>query len=500
MVHAPFVLTGELRTVSDVSETRQRLISAAIQIAGVKGVIASPSETAGYFMDWRRRYKGEALAVVLPTSTEQVSELVKLCRSLGIAVVPQAGNTGMTGGAVPISDRPCVILNISKLNRIREIDTLNNSVIVEAGCILATLRETSERAGKLFPMLLGSVGSCQVGGLVSTNAGGINVLRYGNMRDLVLGLEVVLPDGQIWNGLKVLRKDNSGYDLKQLFIGAEGTLGIVTAAALKLFPQPTNSGTAMVSVPSIEAAVDLLRLFSDGAGGKVEAFEIMSKGQLENVLAHHEESSPMPLSSPWYVLTELADSSTSWDPNELFERILAVALERELIHDAVIASDSKKAERLWRLRHTISEANMRKGFSVANDTCVPISKISVFIEQVDERLKHEFKAAQVYYAGHVGDGNIHVIIVFDRAFYDTDEKRETAAARANFIVHEASVDLDGSISAEHGIGLMHIAELEHFKSAVDLRMMVQIKRAFDPDNLMNPGKVLGAAALMRFEA
>lgn len=479
-----------LRAMSDVNELRQRLISAATKITGVKGILSSPAETAGYLMDWRHRYKGEALAVVLPTTVEQVSELVKLCSRLGIAIVPQAGNTGMTGGAIPINDRPSMILNVSKMNRVREVDGLNNSVVVEAGCILATLREVVEQAGKLFPMQLGSVGSCQVGGLVSTNAGGVNVLRYGNMRDLVLGLEVVLPDGKIWNGLKVLRKDNSGYDLKQLFIGAEGTLGVVTAAALKLFPQPTNSGTAMVSLPNIQAAVDLLRVFAESAGGKVEAFEIISKGQLENVLAHHGEPSPMPLSSPWYVMIELADSSTNWDPNEIFEQILAGAVERDLVHDAVIASDSKKAERLWKLRHTISEANMRKGFSVANDTSVPISKIALFIEQVDERLKQEFEAADVYYAGHVGDGNIHVIIVFDRSVYDTDEKREKAAARANFIVHEASVDLEGSISAEHGVGLMHIEELERFKSNVDLEMMARIKRAFDPGNIMNPGKVL----------
>lgn len=482
--------------MSDLSEMRQRLVSAATKITGDKGILSLPSETAGYLMDWRRRYKGEALAVAMPTTVEQVSELVKLCSSLGIAVVPQAGNTGMTGGAVPINDRPSMILNVSKLNRVREIDSPNNSVIAEAGCILATLRETLERQGKLFPMLLGSVGSCQVGGLVSTNAGGINVLRYGNMRDLILGLEVVLPDGKIWNGLKVLRKDNSGYDLKQLFIGAEGTLGIVTAAALKLFPQPTISGTAMVSLSSIQSAVDLLRAFADGAAGKVEAFEIISKGQLENVLSHHDELPPMPLSSPWYVLIELADSSLSWDPNQVFEQILAGAIERGLIHDAVIASDSKKAERLWKLRHTISEANMRKGFSVANDTSVPISKIAVFIERVDNRLKQEFKSADVYYAGHLGDGNVHVIIVFDRAFYDTDEKREKAAARANFIVHAASVELDGSISAEHGVGLMHVDELEHFKNDVDLEMMTLIKRALDPDNIMNPGKVLATSRVV----
>ncbi|XSC42690.1 FAD-binding oxidoreductase [Bradyrhizobium sp. RDT10] len=308
--------------MSDVSEMHQRLVSAATEITGPSGILSLPSDTAGYLTDWRRRYRGEALAVALPKTVDQVSDLIKLCCELGIAIVPQAGNTGMTGGAVPLGHRPSMILNVSKLNRVREIDTRNNSVVVEAGCVLEILRETVQRDGRLFPMLLGSVGSCQVGGLVSTNAGGINVLRYGNMRDLVLGLEVVLPDGKIWNGLKVLRKDNSGYDLKQLFIGAEGTLGVVTAAALKLFPLPTNTGTAMVSLPSMQAAVDLLELFADGTGNKVEAFEIISKGQLENVLAHNDELPPLSLASPWYALIELADSSINWEPSQAFEQIL----------------------------------------------------------------------------------------------------------------------------------------------------------------------------------
>ncbi|MCK1516969.1 FAD-binding oxidoreductase [Bradyrhizobium sp. 190] len=477
--------------MSDVNDIRQRLISAATEIAGTSGILSSPSDTVGYLTDWRRRYAGQALAVVLPGSVEQVSQLIKVCSGLGVAIVPQAGNTGLTGGAIPLEDGPSMILNVSKLNRVREVDSLNNSVIAEAGCILATLRETVEGAGRLFPMLLGSVGSCQVGGLVSTNAGGTGVLRYGNMRDLVLGLEVVLPDGSIWNGLKVLRKDNSGYDLKQLFIGAEGTLGIVTAAALKLFPLPISSGTAMVSLSSMQAAVDLLKLFADRTGNKVEAFEIISKGQLECVLAHSEKrQSPLELTLPWYVLIELADGSIDWDPGRLFELILGEAIERNLVHDAVIASDSTKAQRLWELRHNISESNVRKGFSVTNDTSVPISKVPAFIEKVDERLTKTFEASDVFYCGHIGDGNIHVIVVFDRAFYDTAEKRENAAALANLIVHEVSVELGGSISAEHGIGMMHVRELEKFKDNLDLEMMARIKRAFDPGNIMNPGKIL----------
>lgn len=483
----------------EVSGLRQRLISAATEITGTIGVLSSAADTAGYLTDWRRRYSGDALAVALPTSVDQICKLVRLCRELGVAIVPQAGNTGMTGGAVPLDDRPSMLLNVSKLNRVREVDILNNSVIAEAGCILANLRETIEQAGRLFPMLLGSVGSCQVGGLVSTNAGGTGVLRYGNMRDLILGLEVVLPDGSLWKGLKVLRKDNSGYDLKQLFIGAEGTLGIVTAAALKLFPLPTNSGTAMVSLPSLQAALDLLKLLADRTGNKIEAFEIISKGQLKNVLAHFKRQAPMTLTSPWYALIELADSSINWEPTPLFELLLSQALERNLVDDAVIAADSMKAQRLWELRHNISEANMKKGFSIANDTSVPVSKVPEFIERVDVELRSTFPASDVFHCGHIGDGNIHVIVVLDRGVYDTTEKREEAAAHVNFIVHNMSVELGGSISAEHGIGMMHVAELEKFKQDLDLEMMAMIKRAFDPGNIMNPGKILRSDRMDRVE-
>lgn len=469
---------------------QQRLVADAAAIVGTNGILSAPSDTEGYLTDWRRRYQGTALAVVFPTSAEQVSQLIKLCNELNVAVVPQAGNTGMTGGAIPPQDRPAVILNVSKMNKVRTIDALNNSVIVEAGCILANLREAVEGANRLFPMLLGSVGSCEVGGLVSTNAGGTGVLRYGNMRDLVLGLEVVLPDGRIWNGLKTLRKDNSGYDLKQLFIGAEGTLGIVTAASLKLFPLPISSGTAMIALSSVRSAVALLRLFGDRAGNTVEAFEIMSHGQVDNILRHLGRQPPMALSSPWYVLVELADSRIDWDPARNLEAVLAEAVEHEMVDDAIVASDSTKAQRLWEIRHSTSEANIRKGFSIANDTSVPVSQLPAFIEQVTERLTFEFTGADVFHCGHIGDGNIHVVAILNRDVYDTADKREQAAARVNYIVHEVSVDLGGSISAEHGIGIMHVEELEKFKPALDLELMGSIKKLFDPRSIMNPGKIL----------
>ncbi|QEL26510.1 FAD-binding oxidoreductase [Bosea sp. F3-2] len=445
----------------------------------------------GYLTDWRRRYSGEALAVALPTSATQVSDLVKECLRRGVAVVPQGGNTGFAGGAVPTKERPALLLNLSRMNRIREIDVSNNSFIVEGGCVLETMRQEAQNAGRLFPLLLGSAGSCQVGGLVATNAGGTGVLRYGNMRDLVLGLEVVLPDGRIWNGLKSLRKDNSGYDLKQLFIGAEGTLGIITAASLKLYPLPDKSASAMVAVADVNSAVDLLQLFMERTGRRVEAFEIMSRGQIENILANtHVSQSPMELATPWFVLIELADSSVDFQPEALFETILGEALETGLVTDAVIAADGAKSNKIWELRHSASEANVRKGYSIANDTSVPISKLPVFLETVERRIAREIEQADVFHVGHIGDGNIHVVVVLDRERYADQDEREKASALANFIVHEVSVDLGGSISAEHGIGMMHAAELEHFKSALDLEMMRAIKSAFDPANIMNPGKIL----------
>lgn len=466
-------------------------LQSAVAIAGPNRVLTDPRDTEGYQRDWRDRYRGNALAVLLPADTGEVAALVRLCRTRGVAVVPQGGNTGLTGGAIAPADRLAVLLNLSRLNRIRDVDARNNTLTADAGCILAHVRQSAEAHGRQFPMLLGSVGSCEVGGLVSTNAGGTGVLRYGNMRDLVLGLEVVLPDGTVWDGLRALRKDNTGYDLKQLFIGAEGTLGIVTAAVLKLFARPTVSATSMVALPSVGHAVDLLRFLQDHLGNRIEAFEIMSRSQLATVLTHGQGlQAPMAPDSPWFVLIEIADSAVGWNPVEQLEQALAAALERDLLSDAVVATDQTKAHRLWALRHTISEANKKAGFTVSNDTSVPISRLPEFIDRVTLRITAEVPDTMVCHCGHIGDGNIHVIGVLSRGTYGTPEACESAAAAVNLIVHEESVALDGSISAEHGIGQMHVSRLERFKPSLDLAMMRTIKTAFDPDHLMNPGKIL----------
>lgn len=474
-------------------------LEAVAELVGASRVLTDEHDAAPYQQDWRARYRGCALAVVFPADTEQVASVVRLCATHQVAVVPQGGNTGLTGGAVAgVTDgdaRPAILLNLSRLNRIRAVDPANHSMTVDAGCILAHVREAAAEVGLQFPLLLGSVGSCEIGGLVSTNAGGTGVLRYGNMRDLVLGLEVVLPDGQTWDGLKALRKDNSGYDLKQLFLGAEGTLGVVTGVVLKLFPQLTTSATAMVALPGVQQAVDLLRFLQQTLGPRIEAFEIMSRRQVELVLQHgHGLSSPMALDSPWYVLIEIADSAPAWPAEAEMNQALEGALWRELITDAVLATDGAKAERIWALRHTLSEANKKAGFTVSNDTSVPVSQLPCFIETVTQRLETEVPGVTVCHAGHIGDGNIHVIAVLPRERYTTSEQCEAAATTINLIVHEVSVQLGGSISAEHGIGRMHVARLERFKSPLDLQMMRAIKAALDPAHLMNPGKILRFAA------
>jgi FAD/FMN-containing dehydrogenase len=474
-----------------MSFDRNALLEKAKAIIGPTRVLTEKQDVEGYQKDWRNRYFSQSLAVLLPGSTAEVSALVKLCSDMRVAIVPQGGNTGLTGGAIAPDDRPSVIINVSRLNRVREIDILNNSITVDAGCILAHVRTFAEENNRLFPMLLGSVGSCEVGGLISTNAGGTGVLRYGNMRDLILGLEVVLPEGNIWEGLRALRKDNTGYDLKQLFIGAEGTLGIVTAAVLKLFPLMTASATAIVALDSVQQAVDLLRFLQEQIGNSIEAFEIMSKEQIKIVIQHgHGLQSPIQLDSPWYVLIEIADSSTNWDPVAQMEEALEASMEAGLILDAVVATDQTKAIRIWELRHNISETNKKAGFTISNDTSVPISQLPKFIDKVTSRITSEIKAATVCHAGHIGDGNIHVIAVLSREIYNSPEDCEKAATAVNQIVHEESVALNGSISAEHGIGKMHIDRLERYKPALDLSIMRKIKNIFDPQNIMNPGKIL----------
>ena len=471
----------------------EALLAGAAAIVGTDRVLVTPSDTDGYQRDWRGRYKGEALAVFMPANTQEVAALVRLCREAGVAIVPQGGNTGVVGGAIARGDRPSILLNLSRMNRIREVDARNDSMVVEAGCILENVRTAAEDHDRLFPMLLGSVGSCEIGGLVSTNAGGTGVLRYGNMRELVMGLEVVMPDGAVWDGLKALRKDNSGYDLKHLFIGAEGTLGIVTAAVLKLFPRPIVSATAMVALEGVAQAVDLLHFIQTRIGQRIEAFEIMSREQVEIAVKHGPGlTSPMPLEHPFYILFEVADSVPDWNAGAEVERALEGAMEEGLVLDGVVAPDIAKAKAIWDLRHHISESNKHAGFTVSNDTSVPVSKLPEFIERVSRLIPEKVASARVMQAGHIGDGNIHVIAILPRDVYTTQEQCEKGAKTVNLIVHEESVALGGSISAEHGVGGMHVERLERFKPAIDLSMMRSVKMAFDPLNLMNPGKILRA--------
>ncbi|WP_295049246.1 FAD-binding oxidoreductase [uncultured Paracoccus sp.] len=460
-------------------------------VLGDRYYLRDPGGMAPYLEDWRGRYRGAARGVAFPADAAQVSDVVRLCAEAGIAVVPQGGNTGLTGGAVPQDEAAAVVINLSRLNAIQDIDLDNNSVTVGAGCILETLREAVAANGRLFPMDLGSSGSCEVGGLISTNAGGTEVLRYGNMRDLVLGLQVVLPDGRIWNGLRGLRKDNTGYDLKQLFIGAEGTLGIVTAAVLKLFPALGDSVTAMVAFDSAQDAIRLLQDFRARIGNRIESFEIMSQSQIAIALDHGDgRPCPLPADLPWYVILELADTSAGSGLETLAEEVLAEAFEAGRVLDATIAADLSKAERIWNLRHTISESNKRHGFTVSNDTSVPISAIPEFIARVEARVAEELPGATLCHVGHIGDGNVHEIVIFPFSVFGPDAKDESRAAQANAIVHSETLRLGGSISAEHGIGLMHVNRLAASKDPLDLDLMARIKRAFDPSGIMNPGKVL----------
>lgn len=474
---------------------RAAFTEAASALVGAKYVLTDEAETAPYRSDWRGRYRRDALAVVFPGSTEEVSGIVRLCHRMALTIVPQSGNTGLTGGAVPAADGASVLLNVSRLTRVRGLDLANNSLAVDAGCILADVRAVADENDRLFPMLLGSVGSCEIGGLVSTNAGGTGVLRYGTMRELVLGLEVVLPDGRIWSGMRGLRKDNSGYDLKQLFIGAEGTLGIVTGAVLKLHPKPRSFATAMVALASVEAAIALLQLAQGRIGNRIEAFEVMSRSQLEVVLRHHPGfTSPLPVEHPWYVMVEVADGVAESGIDALLEGVLEQALTDGLIADAALAPDIAKAQRIWELRHTISEANKREGFTVSNDTSVPISQLPRFVAQVTATLRERFDPITICHCGHAGDGNIHVVAILPRDLYATPERAEAAAREINEIVHMASLDLDGSISAEHGIGIMHVARLAATKPALDLEIMGRLKDLFDPERRLNPGKILAAPA------
>ena len=468
---------------------RVAFVDALRAVVGEARMVVSAVEMAPYLTDWRGRYTGDAHAVVSPGSTAEVAEVVRLCAQHGVAVVPQGGNTGLCGGATPLPHSDAVVVSLGRLNRIRAVDCDNNTLTVEAGCTLAAVQAAAESAGRLFPLSLAAEGSCQIGGNLSTNAGGVQVLRYGTTRDLVLGLEVVLPDGRIWEGLRALRKDNTGYDLKQLFIGAEGTLGIITAAVLKLFPQPAACATAWVEVQSPAAAVELLGVLRGACGERVSAFELVGRTALELVLQHIPGMrAPLASAGPWAVLVELGDSGRQTTLDALLEQTLAQACEHGLVSDAVLATSRAQATRLWALRENISEAQRLEGVSIKHDVSVPVSRVPEFIERAEAQLLARWPKARIVVFGHVGDGNLHYNL---SCHEPTDNQAFVALTpEINRVVHDLVVALGGSISAEHGLGQLKREEITRYKSPLELELMHGIKRALDPLGLMNPGKVV----------
>jgi FAD/FMN-containing dehydrogenase len=465
-------------------------------IIGASRVLVAADDVAPFCTDWRGRYSGNALCVALPGSTEEVAAVVRACVAAGVAVVPQGGNTGLCGGATPTGGE--VVVSLRRMNRIRAIDADNNSITVEAGCTLHAVQEAAREADRLFPLSLAAEGSATIGGNLSTNAGGVQVLRYGNARELTLGLEVVLADGRIWNGLRALRKDNTGYDLKHLFIGAEGTLGLITAATLKLFPRPRTHATAWVAVPDPASAVRLLGRLRDAAGDNVTAFEIVGRPALELVLRHIPNARDPLLGKPaWQVLIELGGSSDmGGDLSATLERALEAAAEDGIVNDAVLAASEAQTAALWALRENVSEAQKIEGISIKHDIAVPVSRIAEFIARADAALRAAFPEVRIICFGHIGDGNLH----YNQSRSDAQSNDEFIAqtGAVNRIVHDLVHGLGGSISAEHGLGQLKREEVLRYKSQTEMDLMRAVKQALDPRGLMNPGKLLskvGAGAL-----
>ena len=461
------------------------------KLLGDKGFIADAAGMEPFLREERGTYHGAAKAVLRPISTEEVSAIVKLCAAAKLPIFPQGGNTGLAGGAVPWEDGRGVVLSLSRMNRVREIDPIDYSITVEAGVILADVQKAAEGVDRLFPLSLGAEGSCQIGGNISTNAGGIQVLRYGNTRSLVLGLEVVLPDGRVWHGLRALRKDNTGYDMKQLFIGGEGTLGIITAATLRLFPLPKAVETALLGLTRVEDAMELFSRARKASGDQLTAFELMSRFGIDMALKHVTGIvDPLPTIFPWYVLLEVSSSEAQSGLLETLERFLSDSMEAGLINDGVIAKSGMQARDLWRIREGLVEAQKYEGASVKHDISVPVSKVANFITSAHAAIEEWMPGIRPNAFGHVGDGNIHYNIHQPVAA----EKAAFLARQTelNRIVHDIAVGLNGSISAEHGIGRLKVGELAHYKEPLELEMMRRVKQALDPGGIMNPGKILAS--------
>lgn len=472
-----------------MSHLSEALVQALEQVVGQAGLIQDAERMQSYLSDWRNAYRGNAALVVRPACTAEVAEVVRLCREAGVSLVPQGGNTGLCGGSIPDASGTQVVLSLTRMTAIRAIDPANETITVEAGVILKRLQEAAAEVGRLFPLSLGAEGSCTVGGNLATNAGGTAVLRYGNMRDLTLGLEVVLADGRIWEGLRGLRKDNTGYDLKHLFIGSEGTLGIITAAVLKMFPAVRSLTTAWVALASPQAAVDLIGRMRTLCGDRLTGFELMSRQSVEFVLRHVAGCNDLFSDvHPWYVLIELSDTLVDAPLAQMLESGLGEALEQGDALDAVVASNETQVAALWALREGISEAQNHEGPSLKHDISVPVSSIPAFIEATDRKLLEDFPGVRIVAYGHVGDGNLHYNISKPAGAEDAPFKAQAEAIM--HVIYDATVAFAGSISAEHGLGQAKRDAAQRYKSPLELELMRTLKQALDPAGLMNPGKLL----------
>ncbi|QEL24911.1 FAD-binding oxidoreductase [Bosea sp. F3-2] len=463
-------------------------------IVGEKGLITDPTEMGPWLTDWRQRRRGQALAVVQPASTQEVSSVVALCAAEGQPVFPVGGNTGLCFGAVPESDRsdkPGIVLSLRRMNRIRAIDRATGIATVDAGVVLGDLHNAAAEAGRQFPLHLGSEGSAQIGGLISTNAGGTGVVRYGPMRDLVAGLEVVLADGRVLADLAALRKDNTGYVLRHLFIGAEGSLGIITGAALRLHPQTPNTAHAWVAAADPAAAVALLAALQDRAGSYIQAFELVSASQFELVRRHAERARfPFPEIPVWSVLIELGSEDATTDLQAILEEVVGAALESGEVIDAVIATSEQQAADFWHIRHSVSEANKKEGIGIVHDVAVRSSDVAGFIAAADRLAAERYPQAITQVVCHLGDGNVHFILMFQRDFWASVADQDAFALEVERAIHDVAARFGGTFSAEHGVGRKLTEELERLADPLRYELMNKVKALFDPQNLMNPGVLL----------
>ena len=468
---------------------QQNLLNRLTDIVGAHHVLVE-GDLSAYELDWRKRSRGKALAVVRPASTQEVADVVRACATGGVSIVTQGGNTGLVGGSIPDESGQQVVLSLGRMNTVRSMDAANLTMTVDAGCILQNLQDTAEKAGFLFPLSLAAEGSCTIGGNLATNAGGTQVLRYGNARDLCLGLEVVTAQGDIWNGLSGLRKDNTGYDLRDLLVGSEGTLGVITAATLKLYPLPAARLTAWAAVPSMQHAVTLLGLAHKHLGAGLTGFEVMGQFALSLVAKHYlQQRVPLWQDVPYCVLLENSDHESETHAREQFERLLETAFEDGCVADAVVAENLTQANQLWHIRESIPLAQAEEGLNIKHDISIAVSRIPEFVATTDALLEAAIPGVRLVNFGHLGDGNLHYNV---QAPIDGDSKAFLLDCEAdvNTIVYDSVARFEGSISAEHGVGSLKLDKLEHHKSPVALGMMRAIKQALDPQGVMNPGRVL----------